>query len=240
LFARHGRGVRTTAEGQRLLTRLSQHFDEIAALIDRSQRPRARETVRLAVTSSFARFWLLPRLKTLEADELKIEVMASDRHADLAAGEADIAIRYGRGGWGMATETVLLKEELVPVAVLPNDTALEQFAQDPFALPVIHSADTFLWRGWAKRHGRTLRNRGHDRVVADYALSIDAARAGLGVALWNKGLHPIPDGLQTVSGLVLKEPPLNYHLISAKEGSSAAASRLAERLLARGPFDDQT
>lgn len=232
LFERHGRGVRPTPEGQRLLTRLQQHFDEIDTLVDRSHRPRVRETVRLAVTPSFARFWLLPRLSELEAEDLRIEVLGSPRHTDLAGGEADLAIRYGRGGWGMGLETMLCEEVLVPVGGRIFDLSSSVMGEEILNLPLLHNADTFLWRSWARRQGLRFRNKGGDRVFVDYSQAVDAAYTGLGLVLWNHGLHPLPPGMTALEHLALPRPPLCYYLLCPEGRITATAARLADRLLA--------
>ncbi len=229
LFERHGRGVRPTPEGQRLLIRLAQQFEEIDALVVGGRHPRARDLVTLAVTPSLARFWLLPRLAALEDDDLRIEVLASYRHADLNAGEADIAIRYGRGNWGLGSETPLFNEALIPVHA-PGLADHRRQAEQLLAAPLIHSADPSLWRGWARHFGMTYRAKAADRIVADYSLAIDAAIAGLGVALWNRGVHDLPAGLEAVRSAAWFEPPLRYYLLEAKGRQRAALTRLSTRL----------
>lgn len=229
LFERHGRGVRPTPEGQRLLIRLAQQFEEIAALVERSRQPVRHELVRLAVTPSVARFWLLPRLSELEGDDLRIEILASHRHADLDAGEADLAVRYGRSKWGLGMGTPLFSEVLTPVFA-PSLTRDLRQAKKVLDQPLIHTADSFLWRNWARGVGLAHRAKASDRIVADYSLAIDAALAGLGVALWNSALHDLPVGLTALGACALTEPPLRYYLIEAKGRSRTAVTRLAERL----------
>lgn len=226
LFERHGRGVRPTPEGQRLLTRLVQHFADIDALVDRGRRPRVQQTVRLAVTPSLARLWLMPRLVTLERDDLRIDVLASTANIDLASGAADLAIRYGRGGWNIGDEWPLFSEALIPVGVgLSADAATEEIV----ARALLHAGDTALWRAFAKQHRITLRQKAADRSFADYALCLDAATAGLGVALWNPSLHSLPSPLAAneINAFV---PPIRHFLIQPTPQRSVAATLLAERL----------
>lgn len=232
LFERHGRGVRPTLEGQRLLIRLQKHLEEIDTLVDRSRAPRARETVRLAVTPSFARYWIIPRLETLEAEDLHIELVASQHHADLTGSEADLAIRYGRGGWTRAAEEKLLDEALAPTisrTLCPQAPITSP--KELLALPLLHNADAYLWRYWAQQYNVSFRKKWRDRVLGDYSLAFDAAEAGLGVALWNRALHPLPGHLRPLESFALSEPPLRHYLIRRDRSPSAAADRLAERLL---------
>lgn len=231
LFERHGRGVRPTPEGQRLLTRIQQHFNDIDALVDRTRQPKGRETVRLAVTPSFARFWLLPRLPLLEGEDLRIEVLASQQHAALGSEQAELAIRYGRGGWGKGVETALLDERLVPIARMGVFPSAPVTAALLLTLPLLHDADTFLWRSWARQRGLRLRAKSGDRVFADYGLAIEAARTGLGVALWNCGLHDLPPGMVAVEDCALIDPPLRHYLLHAPDRAAGPTVRLANRLL---------
>jgi len=235
LFDRHGRGVRPTPKGQRLLTRIQQHFNDIEALVDRSRQPKARETVRLAVTPSFARYWLLPRLQRLEGEDLRIEVLASQQHTAIGGGEVDLAIRYGRGGWGKGVETALLDEWLVPMVRMGAFRSVPVTGDQVLTLPLLHDADTFLWRSWARQRGLRFRAKNGDRVLADYGLAVEAAGAGLGVALWNRGLHELPPGMVAVEDGALSEPPLRHYLLQAPDRASGPAARLATRLLSDQP-----
>lgn len=173
-------------------------------------------------------------MKVLIGKSRSSRILASHRHADLKAGEADLAIRYGRGNWGLGPETPLFAETLVPVgasgALVDQDNPRAVLAQ-----PLIHSADSFLWRSWARRHGAGYRPKASDRTLADYALAIDVVLAGLGVGLWNQGLHALPSGLTTLERFELSDPPLRYYLIQPKgRGSEAIATLVGRFVSARG------
>src|SRR5262245_36405356 len=86
VFCRHGRAVRPTTIGQQMLIRLAQSLDQLNAIVDRERAPRRRPVVRIGVTPTFARFWLLPRLAWLERDDLTVDVAAEIRAADLDHG----------------------------------------------------------------------------------------------------------------------------------------------------------
>jgi LysR family transcriptional regulator, glycine cleavage system transcriptional activator len=234
IFERHGRGVRPTLDGQRLITRLGQMFNEIDRLIDRERRPRRQRNVRVGVTPSFARFWLLPRLSELERDDLSVEIMADQRHANLRAGEADILIRYGRGGWGIGQESALFNEPMVPVASSkPRKKPALFAASNVMALPLLHDSNIVLWRGWARNCGATFRVKDGDRILSDYGLAMDAARAGLGVALWNKCLHALEPGLEAVlpSASAPFLSPFRHILIVRNVEPCSTTDRLAKRII---------
>jgi LysR family transcriptional regulator, glycine cleavage system transcriptional activator len=234
LFERHGRGVRPTVEGQRLLFRLQQSFDQINQLVDRSRRPISRSIVRIAVTPSFARFWLMPRLKLIESDDVQIEIVADHRNANLENEDIDIAIRYGRGGWGQGLETKLFNETLLPVKAEKSVAWPESKREiDLLKMPLLHSGDTLLWREWAKSKNIELRRKSSDRVFQDYASTIDAAIAGLGVALWNRGLHEILGGLIVRPRASSVASSLNYFLLQKTSRQSESSIVVTQRILAQ-------
>ena len=233
LFTRHGRGVQATPDGQRILNRVAVALEQIE-LLGRSARVRgSMPTVRLALTASFARYWLLPRLAAIEGlpAEVRVEPVAALAPADLAGGEVDLAIRYGRGSWRVGQEHKLYDETLIPV-VAPSfiGTRPTIAARDIACWPLLHGSDTINWRAWAARHG-VKAGKAADRVFDGYALAIDAAQAGLGVALWNSALHRLPDGLVACTELPVASP-LGYYLLRRAGDTDSPAARVAARLLA--------
>ncbi len=236
LFERHARGMRPTAAGQRVLARLAEALDRLqqagAGRAPRSALP----VVRIAATPSLARFWLLPQLQRLQGPQgrprdLRVDVVAGLAHADLAGGEVDLALRCGRGGWGVGDEMPLLEEALVPAFVpgLWTRRRGAPTAREILALPLLHDSDTTHWRAWAEAHGQALVPKADDRTPGDYALSIDAALAGLGVVLWNPGLHAAPAGL-TVLPALAAAAPLRYFLLTRHGDRQSPAATVAGRI----------
>lgn len=232
LFERHGRGVRPTIEGERLLARLDSLLDAIGHLVDRERSGQVRETVKIATTPSFAQLRLWPNLKTLEGDDLRIEIIASVQNADLTQHDIDLVIRYGRGNWRIGRETQLPRKPLVPV--VHRDLCLEppKEATTVLELPLIHNSDKALWRSWQNAHGLERRPQAHDRVASGYLESLAAATAGLGAALFDPALHPLNDlaeDLLPLQQITLEEPPLGYWAIIPR-GALEGASLIVERL----------
>lgn len=216
LFERHGRGVRTTPEGERLLARLDAMLDGIDQLADRGRASPRRRSVRVATTPSFARFRLLPSLGRIEGDDLRVEIVADLRNADLRGAGIDLAIRYGRGNWRTGEETVLTRAPLVPVARRALAEAMTTDAAGLASLPWIHDADPTLWRAWCVTHGIERRSKAGDRTLFDYASALAAAEAGLGVALFDTALHgldELTDSMIALPDVSLDDPPLGYWAI---------------------------
>ncbi|MBA8879491.1 LysR substrate-binding domain-containing protein [Phyllobacterium myrsinacearum] len=185
LFERHGRGVRLTIEGQRLV-RL---FEEALELIDSGaaewRENRQPETVRISVLPSFARFWILPNLAILEGSppDLRIELELDRRYAQL--NEVDVAIRYGRGDWSDGVAMPLFDEVLTPAASpdLARRLGEKPSVSDIIKHPLIHDAYPDAWRIWLGEQGHRYKPRPQDRRYPDYDLGLHAAAAGCGVVL---------------------------------------------------------
>jgi len=232
LFERHGRGVRPTVEGERLLIRVSQTIDALDRVAVR--RPKiSLPTVRVSTTPSFARYWLLPRIRAMEEaiEKVRIEIDTSPRPVDLQVTGIDIAIRYGRGGWRIGRETKLFDERLVPFAS-PRlfDRSKQAQVNEILALPHLHNGDALGWRTWAEAMGRVHRPKAVDRFMLDYSLTTDAARAALGVVLLNRSIHrptELPTGLIALHSEEVKGP-YGYYVIS-----SANASAMAKKVVAQ-------
>jgi DNA-binding transcriptional LysR family regulator len=187
--------------------------------------------VKLATTSSFARFWLIPRLTELEGtiQDLRIELVTSALNASLSSGEVDLAIRYGRGQWNDGEEEPLFEESLCPVAS-PEVLAMNE---QPLSLikdtPLLHTGDTTLWRAWMSHHGKRLTSKPIDRVMGDYAQAIEAARSGLGIALWNPAIHALDafNGQLIALNELSCPSPLRFFLLS-KPGPAHVWPKVAD------------
>lgn len=242
VFDRHGRGVRLTPAGRRFLTDARRAVEILSESAQPWRQPRGRPTVRLSAVPSVARLWLLPRLKQLERTDLRVEVMTEHRPADLGAREADIAIRYGHGGWEGVEAKPLITETLLPAAT-PEiadrvGAALETHVLEDMP-PLLHDSDISQWRLWLREAGLAYRPRWQDRRFEDYDTVLAAAKAGLGVALLRRPLvEPgrALSGLVRVSDRVSPNPKQHYICLRAGEGRGAVLE-LADRLVAIQAID---
>lgn len=187
LFERHGRGVRLTPAGQRFARTVEQSFDTIVRAAEQWRPHRGVQSVKLSVVPSFARLWLLPRLAVLQGDppDLFLDVSTEHQLADLREGGVDLAIRYGSGSWPELQATLLFREDLFPVAApsLASRLGADADARSILKYPLIHDSDASQWRSWFSAAGVTYRPRTMDRRFEDYDLVLEAAAAGVAVAL---------------------------------------------------------
>ncbi|MFM0556076.1 LysR substrate-binding domain-containing protein [Paraburkholderia sediminicola] len=239
LFERHARGVRLTPDGQRFVGRIEQAFGIIDSAADQWRSPRSPQLVKLSVVPAFAKLWFFERQAAFEteAPALRIQLDIGHRNVDIVSGDADLAIRYGRGNWRQLEVKPFLPEKLYPVAhpALAAQLAKQRHKRGDAALldlPLLHDSDVTGWRAWFDALDMPLKPRAQDRRFEDYTLVLAAAEAGLGVAL---ARVPLADAYLQRSGLVRVSrhevaSPLTYYFVHAKGESRPEVLALIDRM----------
>ena len=100
LFVRDRGRVRLTALGARLLPAVSQAFDAIDAAFS-SFEAEDESLLTVTTTTTFGNTWLAWRLGGFQMGhpDLAVRLLTGNDLLDLRAGDADVAIRAGIGGW---------------------------------------------------------------------------------------------------------------------------------------------
>lgn len=186
LFERRPRALRLTPAGDRVLAASRDAFDRLSRGLRRLP-GRSRRPLTVSVLPSFAAAWLLPRLPRFRVEHPAIELNlhATQELADLHGGEADVAIRYGRGRHAGLRSDRLLAEEAFPVCA----PALARRLRSPADLRgqvLLHDEVRGAHGGWpewlAAAGARGVDARRGPRF-GDARLLLQAAAAGEGVAL---------------------------------------------------------
>jgi LysR family glycine cleavage system transcriptional activator len=117
LFVREKGRVRLTPLGARLLPPLSGAFDAIEAAFA-SHRQEDESLLTVTTTHTFANTWLAWRLGAfqMEHTDLAVRMTTSNEVCDLRAGDADVAIRAGGGGWEGLEHHELFVSSFTPMA----------------------------------------------------------------------------------------------------------------------------
>ncbi len=207
LFERRPGGVTLTPIGARLHDELRRGFGIVdravssavnAATAVAGPRP---SVVTLSVSSSFAAHWLLPRLGSFRRRHPGIDLryLTNDHDGRVGLDGADIWIPLGSGAWPDLETHHFCDEEIVLVAA--PDVADAWHGATPAQLvdaPLLHLDERyptrFTWERWFDHHGVVLdRPLGGDHSN-DYAVVVQAAMAGQGIALgW---AHIVGDALE--------------------------------------------
>ncbi|QHP68121.1 LysR family transcriptional regulator [Bradyrhizobium sp. LCT2] len=98
LFRRRPRPLKLTPAGEQLFPVIRDGFQTFADVLANVRPGMTGGRLRITATNAFAARWLVPRLPNWRAahPRLKVDILGTDLILDLAAGEADIAIRYAR------------------------------------------------------------------------------------------------------------------------------------------------
>ena len=234
LFERHGRGVRPTPAGHRLVRASEEAFALIRAAAEPWRGPKGTRTLQISVVPSFARMWLMPRMPALQGDDLRLELRLEHQLAEVDGGQVDLAVRQGPGDWPPLNATLLMRETLIPVA--SPGMAGELAGESPSALlglPLINDSNARQWRCWFAAHGLRYRPRPMDRRFEDYDMVLAAAEAGLGVALLRSPMadERMSSGRLVDLGLGAVANPWGHYLVTRADEARPEVGVLIERLL---------
>ena len=159
LFVREKGRVRLTPLGTRLLPALSSAFDSIEAAFA-SHREEDDSLLTITTTHTFANTWLAWRLGAFQIahPDLAVRMTTSNELVDLRSGDADVAIRAGRGDWEGLDHYELFKSSFTPmtspecVAELEADLGRKLEPRDLPGQHLINPSDDW-WMQWFADNG---------------------------------------------------------------------------------------
>ena len=189
LFKR-GKALALSDAGQTALPLLSDAFDRLERAAAQLRAGTGEGPLVVSTPPTFAARWLVPRLEDFQArhPEIELRLLATRRLVDFAVEDVDLAIRFGTGDFpGLRVER-LMPEALVPVAapsVSEGIAAVADIAQRPLLDDEQHSGNQIIpdWETWLAYQGVTLEGPLRILHFGESNLVIQAAVAGLGIAL---------------------------------------------------------
>jgi len=186
LFAKHGRGVVLTTEGERYFRTLRQAFELLrGTVLEPADQPRR---LRIGCFPFLANEVMVPRL-----DELKGVLSGStitlrnETHLDALldpspANRLDVLIRYGTGDFPGYLSLELARVELVPITALGAPRIAR--AADVLSLPIISVLGPFDgWKVWADAQGLAGRPSQVVLETDSYHAAALAVERGAGICL---------------------------------------------------------
>jgi len=198
LFHRLARRTAPTEEARTLgraigtgLSLIEQAVEEIIARDDKS-------AVVISALPGFAVQWLFPRLIDFDQRHpgISVSLGTSDKLSDIAGGEADMAVRYGRGNYRGVVVEKLLDDYMFPVCSA-------KFLKDhgPFDAPAELLGHTLLvddtrnidgfepnWQSWFEQLGQPFAPTLKFKKFGQSNMVIQAALMGRGIALGRSAL----------------------------------------------------
>lgn len=193
LFRRRPRPLSLTRAGEALFPVVQAGFEAMAEALGQLRQDAASGTLRVTATNAFASRVLVPALARLREayPRLRLEIIGTDAVLDLAAGDADLAIRYARLPPAGVQSVELFRDRF---HVLASPALLRGRGADLAALPLIDSewlpGDTGA-PTWARFEAEARRRDPAFPPLAEAVAvtfreelhAIEAAIAGQGVAI---------------------------------------------------------
>ncbi|QDW52172.1 LysR substrate-binding domain-containing protein [Burkholderia sp. KBS0801] len=215
LFVREGRGLALTRAGQVYHARVVGPLREIGnASIELLSARENSDLLTIASVPTFTTKWLLPRLTRFLATAPSV-TLSFRRH--LAPGDVfpfglDAAIRYGDGAWEGVRSDYLGGRTFVPVCSreFAERHALHVPADAVAAPRLVHEQAEIAWSEWAERYRATQMNALAGPRFEQYSVLIQAAQAGLGIALVPRFL--ILDNLAAGTLIEPFDAPVDVHV----------------------------
>lgn len=145
-----------------------------------------KRKLRLAVTPTFARSILIPRLRqfTEAYPEIDVTLQVSIPLLDVVAEDADLMVRFGTGRYADVEHLCLMKDEVTPLA---SPAYVRE--RGPFTTVQDLEGEALLrsplepWRTWFAAHQLDWPEPLEGSQFNDIGLMCDAAAAGMGVGL---------------------------------------------------------
>ncbi len=174
-----------TTEGNAYLAHVREGLASLQNFPQQASTPGKRK-LRVAVTPTFARSILLPRLRqfTDAYPEIDLTLQVSIPLLDVVAEDADLTVRFGTGRYADLEHLCLLKDEVLPLASpgFVREQGPFEASADIASLPLLRSP-LEPWRTWFAAHGLDWPEPTEGSQLNDVGLMCDAAAAGMGIAL---------------------------------------------------------
>ena len=214
LFVRHPRRIELTERGRELAATVGRALAQIEAKALSLRDIDLDAIVNVSSTHSFSMKWLAPRLHrfAVERPDLDVRLHATDEVVSLEAGVCDVAIRHGSAG--AAGE--LFEDRLVAV-VAPSTGATSLEAA--LRLPRLHEGDEGQWRRCFDLVAPGIEPAGVSRRYSHAGLLVQAAAAGLGVALvpYSLACEDLRQGRLRLFPDAVIPAPTGYRVVTTQE-----------------------
>lgn len=189
LFTRQGRGLSLTEAGEQLRDGASAAFDQL-----RDSWASVRRTTQtpfvLGCPGSLLARWVIPRLDRLGQDlpDLRLHLSAQEEPLTPELGGLDGALLLAAPPWPTHWQVTQLAPERIGPVVSPRYAGWSRLQGKPTAAlldePVLHTISRpQAWRNWAEAAGLPAPPRTPGQGFAHLYYLLEAALAGLGVAI---------------------------------------------------------
>jgi LysR family glycine cleavage system transcriptional activator len=197
LFQRRNKAVLLTEAGQLCLPGVREGFARLAEAVESVRALESANILGVTTPPSFAAKWLVPRLDRFRSahPDIEVRIDASTQLVDFARESIDVGIRYGSGSYPGLTAEPLLDTEAFPVCSprLRRGTRALRKPEDLKWHTLLHAdwqarGEEPDWRMWLLAAGVHDVDWSRGPKFNDWAIAIEAAIEGQGVALGRNAL----------------------------------------------------
>jgi LysR family glycine cleavage system transcriptional activator len=239
LFERGARSLQLTAEGARLMSGLSVAFSELERAVSLVNMRGRRNVVSVQCYTTFAQWWVIPRLAAFRKahPEIEVRLTASLEPVNFGRQNLDAVIASSPGDPETQVSEFLTPCHLLPVCAPALISELnEPLAPDDInRFTMLHSLSrSRAWDDWVENASckAVITTRG--LRFENSAMAFDAALAGMGVAMGIQELvqHHLDSGrLIAPFGHVYRSPGGYYIVRPANRRPSSATEAFLRWLL---------
>ena len=235
LFERGHRTIALTEAGAILYHDVSAGFTRILETIKLLRRKQLHTHVTLSASTAFANYWMVPRLADFRAKhpDIDLRLQTTDKDLDLAEEGISLGVQRGHGTWPGYASAEIAPEILYPIAsplFLREAGPFDEVAQLTDKR-LIHLEEPYrprqIWKDWFDAMDVEYRDLGQGLRLNDYALVLQAAMAGEGIALgWNHVVERlIAQELLAPVGPWTWETGAGFHLIWSEKAELSEPAR---------------
>jgi LysR family glycine cleavage system transcriptional activator len=213
--------LRLSAGAQAVVRPLRDALDLLELVSRQLKLSRTERPLVVSLTPSFAARWLIPRLERFGArnPDIELRLLATTRVVDFETEEVDLAVRFGSVRYPGLHAERLLAEWAIVIAHPRLAASLHQ-PSDLLGSTLLHNSFVGWdptapdWPTWLRNAGVASQVPLRIRTFDDANLVIEAALAGLGVALVQRTLVSEELASGRMIALFQEQPLANaYHLV---------------------------
>lgn len=185
LFARHGKRISVTPDGERFAETLRRALGEIATAAEALRAGAQDNKLTITALPSFAARWLSPRIGRFIEQHPGLEVMlqSSSTLTDFRRESVDLGIRFGLGKYpGLHTEKIM-DDHYYPVASPRYNGGRLPATPAELANSTLLRCEMEPWTPWFRAAGLKAMEPAGGLVFQDSSMLVRAAAEGHGIAL---------------------------------------------------------
>jgi LysR family transcriptional regulator, glycine cleavage system transcriptional activator len=230
LYTRRGRNLALTPQGEHLFRRVRATLEYLEESLEPFRDDGVR-TISISASGSVSHLWLGEKLRAFgqEHPSVSVRLTTTDTPSELAAESNDLVILYSTGEHPRWNLSLLMPEQLVPVAspaylerkgLVTADLTADDIAMLDLIDYERFNAHWISFRQWFARLATPprVRQKAPHVSFSTYVMAIDAALNGDGVALGSTGLihRYLQNGQLVMLGKERVETGFGYYLGTPK------------------------